>query len=495
MSLTPSRPRLSYTASAQHSASATVAPTSPKAFSPASPVTKATSPSRLPPYTPGGASIAFDVVTSALEQDWEMERRELRDQVSFLNRVHAQEKELLLQRNEALEKQFVDGRDMWYNERKLLTERLNRSEAAAASTSALRQAEHDARFEAAAERFRTEELALTSRADAERRSVEAEAARWADSVEMLRSTVADLEAQLEAAHHQATAANARAEAAERAASIASTAERTAAETGRSKLVDATARLAAVEAERERTGLADRERLDAKDHALSNAREELARQRRSFDEEVLSLNTQVQQWQMEHARAEHESKLQLHRTEADGEKRVSLVRQECQDEGRQAMMQAMWQLQMADDCMQSMHQHKLQEVSASEARRRESEDLRYEAQMETSLSQRLTTMLGESQSEQSCLLRKFRAAEDELQAERASRAHHECRNALAAVELQRQVLSPRVLSPRAPRGFDFAAATGATHGSASAEYFDRKLPLREVMGLAESPMISPAGMEH
>lgn len=431
----------------------------PTGFSPGSPVTKGRSP-RPPPYTPGSASVAFDAVASALEQDLDMERRELRDQVSFLTRVHAQEKELLLQRNASLEKQFVDARETWNNERKLLSDRLRCAEAAAASTSAELVAASSSASrraddaEVAAERLRCEEAALASRLDAERQGMETDAARWTGSVEMLRSTIADLEGRLETAQRQATVAQERAEAAERASSAASTAERSAEDLARAKFAEMATRLSAVEAESEHAGVASRERLDIEVRALSHAREELAGQHRKFGEEVRSLRGEAQQWQMAHARQEHESQLRLQRLQADMDKRVAHVRHEFQEEGREAMLQAMLQLQMADDCMQSLHQRKLQEVSANESVRRELEDLRQQAHLETSVSQRLTSSLSESQVEQSTLLRKLRAAEEELQAERLARAASDRRQALALVELQRRAVGSRAHAGCDASGTDY-----------------------------------------
>jgi len=159
--------------------------------------------------TPGSAACAaFEAVATALERDLEDEKRERREQVGFLNKSYSQEKDLLVQRTEALERQLVEARSLWSDERTLLIDRLQKAEAySGAGDRALRKAEdaaaaalQSAREEAAKCAAELEKSALTSesRLEAECSQIEARSARWSGSYEAILSKNATLEVELDA---------------------------------------------------------------------------------------------------------------------------------------------------------------------------------------------------------------------------------------------------------------------------------------------------------
>lgn len=77
--------------------------------------------------SPGKAAVTLDAVAATLEKDLEDERRERREQVAFLNRISQKERELLVGRAEAFQRQLVEARELWARERALLQEQLSTS--------------------------------------------------------------------------------------------------------------------------------------------------------------------------------------------------------------------------------------------------------------------------------------------------------------------------------------------------------------------------------
>ena len=70
-------------------------------------------------------AVSLDVVAATLEKDLEDERRERRQQVAFLNRIGEKERELLVNRAEAFQRQLVEAQQLWKKERELLKEQLS----------------------------------------------------------------------------------------------------------------------------------------------------------------------------------------------------------------------------------------------------------------------------------------------------------------------------------------------------------------------------------
>jgi hypothetical protein len=362
--------------------------------------------------TPGSAACAaFEAVATALERDLEDEKRERREQVGFLNKSYSQEKDLLVQRTEALERQLVEARSLWSDERTLLIDRLQKAEAySGAGDRALRKSEdaaaaalQSAREEAAKCAAELEKSALTSesRLEAECSQIEARSARWSGSYEAILSKNATLEVELDAERRSGKVGI---EAAERSA-------------------------AAHLRDHESSMAAQAERLEEETRAFRRAQDEAARQSRISEEEVRTLRLEVQNCETEHVRLECESAIRLQKatsdTEADArsaaEHAISRVRQECEEGGKEAMLRAIWQLQSADDCIQTMRRQQSQEASACTAECRRAEEMERRAKEEGSLNQQLVARLSKAHEEQLELQRCVRLVEQELAVERAEHA--------------------------------------------------------------------------
>merc|ERR1719424_817230 len=85
------------------------------------------------------AHAAFEAVANALERDLEDEKRERRVQVGFLSKSHLEERDIIGHRVEVAERQLVEARALWGDERKLLMEKLQSAEGG--GDRALRKAE------------------------------------------------------------------------------------------------------------------------------------------------------------------------------------------------------------------------------------------------------------------------------------------------------------------------------------------------------------------
>ncbi|CAE7315739.1 unnamed protein product, partial [Symbiodinium necroappetens] len=77
-------------------------------------------------------------VAATLEKDLEEERRERKEQVGFLNRICLKERELLIGRAEAFQRQLAEAQELWEKERVLFQDRLAASEAVAGAQPELR---------------------------------------------------------------------------------------------------------------------------------------------------------------------------------------------------------------------------------------------------------------------------------------------------------------------------------------------------------------------
>jgi len=88
--------------------------------------------------SPTKVAVALDNVAATLEKDLEEERRERKEQVGFLNRICLKERELLIGRAEAFQRQLAEAQELWEKERVLFQDRLAASEAVAGAQPELR---------------------------------------------------------------------------------------------------------------------------------------------------------------------------------------------------------------------------------------------------------------------------------------------------------------------------------------------------------------------
>lgn len=377
---------------------------SPKTLLASSPSRAQGTPSGRSPVaeTPGSTAQA---VASALERDLENERRERIEQVGFLNKSFTQEKDLLVRRTEAVERQLVESRRSWFDERTLLTQKLQASEASSGDR-ALRQAEQSeaAVLQASREegiRFATAlekaEKFAEVRLETERAQLEAQNVKYVEGYDSLLLKTARLEVEVES-------------------------ERNVAQKASEKERVAVLRVATLEAEREQLILAHNERLREATANLTWAQDEVTRQAQKAAEESASLRLEIQQMEAARSRLELDSDLRQQQAVAAearsvAERTASKVRQECEDGGKESMLRAIWQLQSADDCMHTMRQQQLQEASECTSQRQENAELKRRLVDEHEQSQRLAASLANAHSEQRELMSRLRAVEQDLETER------------------------------------------------------------------------------
>eukprot|EP00747_Dinoflagellata_sp_TGD_P028166 gnl/TRDRNA2_/TRDRNA2_133077_c0_seq1.p1 gnl/TRDRNA2_/TRDRNA2_133077_c0~~gnl/TRDRNA2_/TRDRNA2_133077_c0_seq1.p1 ORF type:complete len:438 (+),score=102.37 gnl/TRDRNA2_/TRDRNA2_133077_c0_seq1:116-1429(+) len=326
------------------------------------------------PHAPSSCS-ACDA-SDALVRELEVERKERRDEVAFLNQVHSQERALLLRRSESLEQMFADARRLWERERVLLGERLKDAEGREAESAAESARREEA---ASALSLRRAESRVEARLESECRLHEADAARWSSSAEQLGMRSTALEAELAAARQEFTAA------AERAVS-----------------------------------------------AECNIQEGSVLCR-AKSAEIQELQTEVQCLKLSKAQVQHDLEAQLENARVAADERVAHAWLECEEQGKVAMSRAVHQLQYLDDCVQSFRQQHEQELTAQTAHQKElSEALRLVAE-ERSRRERVEAVLGAREEEHLALLRRARDLEDELRAERVG-----SREVLAGATRERQL---------------------------------------------------------
>mmetsp|Transcript_129822 Transcript_129822/g.277101 ORF Transcript_129822/g.277101 Transcript_129822/m.277101 type:complete len:500 (-) Transcript_129822:74-1573(-) len=361
--------------------------------------------------TSASCGASLDLVAAALEQDLEVERRERREQVGFLNRVGAQEREVLQGRMDAVERRHAEARELWERERRLLKERL-----LAAEQGSAREAE------ASLERVQQSAEMAEARLEVERRRAEADAARWSDGAEELGARVSCLEIERDLARQEFQAAGARGSQAE------STAQ------------DLERRLIASEGERSVLALELSEARETivggavqEAQALEQLREESSLQARALEASVAAVQQELQQLQAQ-------GELELRRAHEEADERVA----ESQEEGQEAFMRALWQIQQADECMQAFRQRREQDFTAEQASRLELSELRLRSQEESATCEELAAALAASESEKQVLQRRVHALEESLRAEAAggrealASAARERREALARLEQLRVV---------------------------------------------------------
>ncbi|CAJ1403730.1 unnamed protein product [Effrenium voratum] len=276
-----------------------------------------------------------DTVAAALEKDLEDERRERREQVAFLNRICAKERELLVGRAESFQRQLVEAKDLWERERALLQERLSVAEGAGR------------------EALQRDILGLRQSEQGLEARLSEEEKKWSGSVAELKEQLAGSRSELEASKREATNSGARTAEAE------------------AKLQELRLELVSCQHQREEAAGAFKEvlgkRAASEAEALSWLRQEYTEQRQVLlDEasaEVHSLRTKVQTLQQERDRAESSSLAKLREAHAEAEEVTTKLRSEYEEENQEARSRAAWQLQAADDMVVGLRRRVEQETEA------------------------------------------------------------------------------------------------------------------------------------
>eukprot|EP00933_Yihiella_yeosuensis_P043774 TRINITY_DN38729_c0_g1_i1.p1 TRINITY_DN38729_c0_g1~~TRINITY_DN38729_c0_g1_i1.p1 ORF type:complete len:560 (+),score=143.54 TRINITY_DN38729_c0_g1_i1:74-1753(+) len=354
--------------------------------------------------------LGIDTVAAALERDLEDERRERREEVGFIHRIGARERELLLHRSDALQRQLGEAKQLWDHEKALLSERLATAEAAlqeASNSAAVSAASEKATLQRAEERelasARTcqaeSALALSLRhaEQGEQKRLEAEAMKWSSAASEFQAQQRNMKLELEKAKQDASAAAKRADDLER-------------------------RLQHTESERQQS-----EKLFQEAHSASSKLEAdaLKRLTQDFEEqrqstlrettmELSELRAQVQRSQLAQQHSELEEVKKLEKLQANAEDYFSKLKQEYEEDGQNSLTRALWQLQVADECILTMRQRNEQEADALVRCQAELSKAQLELAEESAACRCMALSASKCENEELALSKKVRSLEEALQ---------------------------------------------------------------------------------
>lgn len=324
--------------------------------------------------TSSNTTLAFDAIAAALGKDLEEERRERKEQVGFLHKMCAKERELLASRADSLQRQLVESKDLWDRERSLLNDRLASSEAAlatAASSSAMNKPalQHAEEREALAQRSCQEEALVVAK---------------------LRQDTQHLESRLEAQRQR---------------------YETESDTRLGAASELSNRVVALQLELEsskRDALHSSQRAEVADEKASG----LLRQLRASEGTCEMLQRQ----QLTHQQLEKEGAAKLQHVCERADEQLLRTKLEYEEEGQSSLMRAVWQLQVADDCIISLRKRQGQESEACAAYRDEVTQLSQESTSEAAACRRLEALLAGKETEQHALAETNQQLENKLKGE-------------------------------------------------------------------------------
>eukprot|EP00435_Cladocopium_sp_Y103_P040772 s1774_g11.t1 len=343
----------------------------------------------IPPCTnSAGASptkmvVTLDSVAATLEKDLEDERRERREQVAFLNRICAKERELLVGRAESFQRQFAEAKELWDRERALLQDRIHVSETAIAASNRFsleRAEEKEVSLQRQISDLRQSEQSLEAQVQKEQSLREDEAKRWSPTITELHSNLAELRTELDTSKKESAA----------------------------KIQELTGELQSCQAQRDNAAGAFKEVLSkqaaCEAEAVAIIRQEASEQRALLlseaNAEVQALRGEVHNLQQENEKLKREVSAKSAawwEARAEIDEQVARLRTEYEEESQESLTKAVHQLQVADDLVVGLRRRSEQESDARAMCLREFEAAKQEAAEEAACCRRLLAA-NESRSE-------------------------------------------------------------------------------------------------
>lgn len=305
--------------------------------------------------------VTLDSVAATLEKDLEDERRERREQVAFLNRICAKERELLVGRAESFQRQFAEAKELWDRERALLQDRIHVSETAIAASNRFsleRAEEKEVSLQRQISDLRQSEQSLEVQVQKEQSLREDETKRWSPTITELHSKLAELRTELEMSKKESGV----------------------------KIQELTGELQSCQAQR--------------DNAAGAFKEVLSKQAACEAEAVAILRGEVQTLQQENDKLKRDVSAKSaawSEARAEIDEQVARLRTEYEEESQESLTKAVHQLQVADDLVVGLRRRSEQDSDARAMCLREFEAAKQEAAEEAACCRRLLAA-NESRSE-------------------------------------------------------------------------------------------------
>lgn len=321
----------------------------------------------MPPCTNSASPtmvVTLDSVAATLEKDLEDERRERREQVAFLNRICAKERELLVGRAESFQRQFAEAKELWDRERALLQDRIHVSETAIAASNRFsleRAEEKEASLQRQISDLRQSEQSLEAQ----------ETKRWSPTITELHSKLAELRAELDMSKKESAA----------------------------KIQELTGELQSCQSQRDNAAGAFKEVLSkqaaCEAEAVAIIRQEAAEQRALLlseaNAEVQALRGEVHNLQQENDKLKRDVSAKSaawSEARAEIDEQVARLRTEYEEESQESLTKAVHQLQVADDLVVGLRRRSEQDSDARAMCLREFEAAKQEAAEEAACCRRL-----------------------------------------------------------------------------------------------------------
>lgn len=331
----------------------------------------------MPPCTNSASPtmvVTLDSVAATLEKDLEDERRERREQVAFLNRICAKERELLVGRAESFQRQFAEAKELWDRERALLQDRIHVSETAIAASNrfSLERAEaKEVSLQRQISDLRQSEQSLEAQVQKERSLREDETKRWSPTITELHSKLAELRAELDMSKKESAA----------------------------KIQELTGELQSCQSQRDNAAGAFKEVLSkqaaCEAEAVAIIRQEAAEQRALLlseaNAEVQALRGEVHNLQQENDKLKRDVSAKSaawSEARAEIDEQVARLRTEYEEESQESLTKAVHQLQVADDLVVGLRRRSEQDSDARAMCLREFEAAKQEAAEEAACCRRL-----------------------------------------------------------------------------------------------------------
>jgi len=327
--------------------------------------------------------MALDSVAATLEKDLEDERRERREQVAFLNRICAKERELLVGRAESFQRQLVEAKELWDRERAILQDRLHVSESTFAATGRVsleRAEEKEVALQKKISDLRQSEQSLESQLQKEQGFREDESKRWSTTIADLHTKLAELRSELDSSKKESA----------------------------TKIQELTEDLQSCQAQRDNAAGAFKEVLSkqaaCEAEAIALLRQEYAEQRQLLlseaGAEVQALRSEVQNLKQENEKLKSDVSTKSEawsEVRAEIDEQVARLRTEYEEESQESLTKAVHQLQVAEDLVVALRRRAEQESEAHAACLQELTATKQEAAEEAACCRRLAAT-GENRSE-------------------------------------------------------------------------------------------------
>ena len=296
--------------------------------------------------------MALDSVAATLEKDLEDERRERREQVAFLNRICAKERELLVGRAESFQRQLVEAKELWDRERAILQDRLHVSESTFAATGRVsleRAEEKEVALQKKISDLRQSEQSLESQLQKEQGFREDESKRWSTTIADLHTKLAELRSELDSSKKESA----------------------------TKIQELTEDLQSCQAQRDNAAGAFKEVLSkqaaCEAEAIALLRQEYAEQRQLLlseaGAEVQALRSEVQNLKQENEKLKSDVSTKSEawsEVRAEIDEQVARLRTEYEEESQESLTKAVHQLQVAEDLVVALRRRAEQESEAHAA---------------------------------------------------------------------------------------------------------------------------------